>query len=148
MQKLFEYDVYINDWRVLVQSHDIRNGAIRSRHIAENAIDGSKIDNMAVEGRHIVDFAITNEKMADDAVSSEKIENGAIEGRHIQNDAVTAEKIAPGTLDGKAIVLNTNFVSIDIEDNGDIVVYLGEGGSVQDVYIDEETGDVNFLIEG
>lgn len=148
MEKLFEYDIYINDWRVLVQSHDIQNGAIRSQHIAENAIDASKIGDMEVEGRHIADLAITSSKIANDAVSTAKIENEAIEGRHIQNEAITTEKIAPGTLDGKTIALNSNFVSIDVEDEGDIVVYLGNGGSVQDVEIVEETGDVNFIIEG
>ena len=43
MQRIFEFDVHVGDWRVLVQSHDIRNGAIQARHIADKAIDRSKM---------------------------------------------------------------------------------------------------------
>ena len=31
MLKLFEFDEHIGDWRVLVQTKDIRNGAITTR---------------------------------------------------------------------------------------------------------------------
>ena len=34
MKQLFDFDEHIGDWRVLVQSKDIRDAAIQTRHIA------------------------------------------------------------------------------------------------------------------
>ena len=81
-------------------------------------------------------------------MSTQKIQDAAIESRNIARGAVTIDKIADGTLDGKEIALNSNLVAIDVEDNGDIVTYVGEGGTVQDVELNEETGDISFVIEG
>lgn len=43
MTKLFDFDEHIGDWRVLVQSRDIRNGAIQGKHIAPGAITPDKV---------------------------------------------------------------------------------------------------------
>ncbi len=43
MQKLFEFDEHIGDWRVLIQSRDIMNGSIQGRHIAPGAITTDKL---------------------------------------------------------------------------------------------------------
>ena len=43
MGKLFEFNVHIGDWRVLVQSNDIHDRAIRTRHLADNVITKEKL---------------------------------------------------------------------------------------------------------
>lgn len=38
MNKLFEYNIHIGRWRVLVQDRDIQSGAVKQRHIADKAV--------------------------------------------------------------------------------------------------------------
>ena len=79
MQRLFEFDEHIGDWRVLVQSRDIKNGAIQGRHIAPEAIGAEQIADGAVTTPKIADGAVTTPKIANGAVTREKIADGAID---------------------------------------------------------------------
>ena len=95
--KLFEFDIHIGDWRVLVQSRDIHNGAVQSRHIASDAVTGDKIASKPIEGRSI----------ASDAVTGDKIASKTIEGRSIAREAVTTEKLADESITGDEIRPNS-----------------------------------------
>lgn len=93
MGKLFDFDIHIGDWRVLVQSRDIQNGAVQSRHITDNAIVSDKIGDGEVKSRNI----------DNDAVTSDKIGDGEVKTKNIGKEAVTNEKIADGAVTGDEI---------------------------------------------
>lgn len=95
--KLFEFDVHIGDWRVLVQSRDIQNGAVQSRHIADGAVTDKKIGDGEVKSRNI----------APEAVTTDKIGNGEVKTRNIAPGAVTNEKLVDECITGDEIEGNT-----------------------------------------
>lgn len=143
--KLFEFDIHIGDWRVLVQSHDIQNGAVRSRHITDGAVTTDKIGDGEVKSRNIGDGAVTTEKIADDAVTNEKLADGAVDSRNIAQGAVTTEKLADGAIDESKIILSDVVVDMDDED-GDILIHFINNGYVSDASMDE-AGDIDLDIE-
>lgn len=142
----YREDLHLGHKVPLVETDDIIRGAITSDKIDNGAITEDKIRDGAVTESKIADGAVSGEKIQDDSIGSDKIKDGAVEGRHIQRGAVTIDKIAEGTLDGLDAVLSSNFIAIDVEENGDIVVYLGEEGRNNDIEIDDESGDVLFVI--
>lgn len=91
--KLFEFDIHIGDWRVLVQSRDIQNGAIQSRHITDNAVTTEKIGDYEVKSRNIAPEAVTNDKIGDGEVKTRNIANDAVTTDKIEDEAVTTPKI-------------------------------------------------------
>lgn len=95
MKKLFEFDEHIGDWRVLVQSRDIQNGAIQSRHIAAGAVTTDKIGDGEVKTRNIDTGAVTTDKIGDGEIKTRNIDTGAVTTEKIEDEAVTTEKIAP-----------------------------------------------------
>ena len=101
MKRLFDFDVHIGDWRVMIQGRDIEKGAIRPVHIAPEAITG--------------DHIVTN------SITGEKIMNHSVIGRNIAPGSIDASKIAPGTLDGT----NFNLIAIEIEEDGTLVAIYG-----------------------
>ena len=48
MQKLFEFVEHLGKWRVLVQTRDIQNGAVKTAKIGDKAITEEKLDDGAV----------------------------------------------------------------------------------------------------
>lgn len=83
--KLFNFDVHIGKWRVLVQTRDIADGAVTS----------SKIAKRAIQWWHIALRAIRNEHIADGAVDARTLAPRAVQTRHIGDGQVTARKLAP-----------------------------------------------------
>lgn len=116
--KLFEFDANIGDWRTLIQTRDIQNGAVRSQHIAGDAVTGDKIAGGEIKSRHIADDAVTGDKIADGTIPGSKLTEGCITGdkivggtvkqgkladnavaeRNIQPHSVTGDKIADGSI--------------------------------------------------
>lgn len=92
--KLFEFDEHIGYWRVLVQTRDIQNGAIQSRHIADRAVSGQKIAPNTIPGRCFQDECITGDHIEGNTVIPGKIAPNAVGTRHIVNKAVTPEKVS------------------------------------------------------
>ena len=106
MKKLFHFDEHIGDWRVLVQTHDIQDGAITTRCIGDEAVTTDKIADEAVTTPKIADGAVTGEKVPDNTFGLEKfdpefmvtermIKDQAVTTDKIADDAVTEPKIAP-----------------------------------------------------
>ena len=98
MKQLFEFDEHIGDWRVLVQSKDIQDAAIQTRHIAPEAVTTDKIHDEAVTTPKIPNGAVTTPKIADEAVTTPKIPNGNVTTPKIADEAVTTEKIPNGNV--------------------------------------------------
>lgn len=98
MQKLFEFDQHIGDWRVLVQSRDIKNGAILSRHIANGAVTGDKIGDREVKSRNIDDDAVTTDKIGDGEIKSRHIAPGAVTNDKLEDECITGDEIEGGTV--------------------------------------------------
>ena len=68
--------------------------AIVKAYIGADAIDGSKIEDNAIDSEHYTDGSIDNAHLADDAVDSDEIAAGAIDTAHIADNQVTAAKLA------------------------------------------------------
>ena len=94
MQTLFEYDQHIGDWRVLVQSRDIQNGSIKSRHITDNAVTTDKIGDREVKSRNIAQEAVTGDKIDGDSIIHGKIADDAVWARNIKDKEILPEKLS------------------------------------------------------
>lgn len=104
--KLFEFDVHIGDWRVLVQTNDIQNGAIKSRHITDNAVTNVKIGDGEVKSRNIQDDAVTTAKIGDGEVKTRNIGKEAVTNEKIADDAITGDEIQGSTVKNGKIANN------------------------------------------
>ena len=93
MKQLFEFDEHIGDWRVLVQSKDIQDAAIQTRHIAPEAVTTDKIHDGAVTTPKIQDNAVVTDKIHDGAVTTPKIADKQIKERHIDDDQIKEHHI-------------------------------------------------------
>ncbi len=94
MKKLFEFIEHIGRYRVLVQSRDIQNGAIKSVHITSEAITTEKIADKAVTTEKIADRSVTGEKVQDKAITPQQLSDDFnVTERMIADKAVTTEKI-------------------------------------------------------
>lgn len=93
--KLFEFDIHIGDWRVLVQSRDIQNGAVQSRHITDNAVTSEKIGDGEVKSRNIAPEAVTNDKIGDREVKTHNIGKGAVTTDKLADESITGDEIGP-----------------------------------------------------
>lgn len=71
--KLFNFDIHIGRWRVLVQTRDIAERAITAGKIAERAIQWFHIALRAIRNEHIDDQAVDTRTLADEAVTPEKL---------------------------------------------------------------------------
>lgn len=137
MLKLFEFDEHIGDWRVLVQTKDIRNGAITTQLIAPGAVTGDKIGDREVKSRNIAERAIDGNHIKDKAIGPEHLQKEIVESRHIMPGSVDITKIKPGTLDGQTVVLNSNMLAVKMKPNGVLVAYYGNLGQIKGVRSDE-----------
>lgn len=97
--KLFEFDIHIGDWRVLVQSRDIKNGAVEARHIAENTITYDKFrQDEKIPVSKIADDTIPGSKLVGQ-IPTEKLVDKSIDGSKLAPGAVTRDKIADEAVD-------------------------------------------------
>ena len=77
--------------------------ALVKAYIGADAIDGSKIEDNAIDSEHYTDGSIDNAHLADDAVDSDEIAAGAIDTAHIADNQVTLAKMA-GITRGSIII--------------------------------------------
>lgn len=118
-------------------------GEIKEKYIGESPIKDKPKNKLKLI---IGDNVIKGNNIADDAIGNDKLKDNTIEGRNIAPGAINISKIAPGTLDGKEIVMNSNLMAIETEDNGDIVAYYGKAESTDRLEM-EENGDISFVRE-
>ncbi len=123
--KLFKFFEKIGEWRTLVQTRDIQDGAITTEKMTDEVVTTEKLADSAVTTEKIHDGAVTTVKIgagevksnnigegevktgnigegevhegniAEGAVTEEKILNLNVKERHIGTNAVTNDKIAP-----------------------------------------------------
>ena len=91
--KLFEYIEHIGDWRVLIQTRDIRDAAITTRLIADGAVTEGKIAEGAVTETKIGTKEVKERHIADDQIKERHIDDKQIKERHIDDDQIKAEHI-------------------------------------------------------
>ena len=97
--KLFEFDIHIGDWRVLVQGRDIQNGAVEGRHIADNTIPFDKFrQDEKIPVSKIADNTIPGSKL-DGQIPTEKLVDKSVDGSKLAPGAVTRDKIADEAVD-------------------------------------------------
>lgn len=76
----------------------IKNGAVTTQKILDNAVTTGKINDSAVTSIKISANAVTTDKINDNAVTEEKIGSGAVTLEKIANSAITDEKIGSGAV--------------------------------------------------
>lgn len=86
--KLFNFDIHLGKWRVLVQTRDINDKAITGRKIADRVIDWFHILANAIRNEHIADEAVDTRTLADDAVTTPKIKDGAVTPNKVSTNFV------------------------------------------------------------
>lgn len=111
--KLFEYVEHIGDWRVLIQTRDIRDAAITTRLIADGAVTEGKIGDGAVTGpkigagevkeRHIASDEIKERHIAPEQIKERHIDDDQIKERHIDEKQIKERHIADGQIESRHI---------------------------------------------
>ena len=101
--RLFDFDIHIGRWRVLIQSRDIQNGAIKSPHIAPEAVTTAKIGDGEVKAINIAPRAVTNEKLHEGCITGDEVEHDAVIPGKIANDAVQTRNIKDRNVTGSKI---------------------------------------------
>ena len=89
MQKFFEFIEHIGKWRVLIQTRDIRDGAVTREKLADGVITGEKVADGVITGEKVADGAVTTEKVADGAVTTEKVADGAVSMEKLGADVLS-----------------------------------------------------------
>ena len=80
---------------------NLASSSIGRAEIANDAIDGTKIDDDAINSEHYVDGSIDRVHLEADIIDSTKLADDAVRSEHIQANAVTDSEIATGTLDNR-----------------------------------------------
>lgn len=123
---LFNFETHIGRWRVLLQTRDIHNKAVTEDKLA--------------------DEAVTEEKLADEAVTERSLANDAVTNDKLAPHCVTNDKLAPEVVEAKQLILSD--ASIEIGDEGEIILAYFQGSGVIDADLDEDTGEISLTIQG
>ena len=114
----------------------LKDGCVKSNHLAEESVATGNIQNAAVSTEKIMDEAVTNAKIMNGAITNSKISNGtitnekiannSIDNSKIQNLTLTGDKFTDNSIDGSKIKDNSvpgskladgAIESIDLQDN-------------------------------
>jgi hypothetical protein len=82
-----------------IESEDIADAAVTAAKLAANAVETTKIKDLAVTEGKIADLAVSAAKLAADAVETDKIKTGAVTEGKIAGQAVTYAKIGQNAVD-------------------------------------------------
>ena len=74
------------------------NGTISKAELGADAVDGSKIEDAAVDSEHIANGAIDLVHMSANSVDSDQYVDGSIDNVHLAANSVTSAKIEDGTI--------------------------------------------------
>ncbi len=138
-----------------VTSTMITDGTIQRGDLAADLIDGTKIDDDAINSEHYVDRSIdtqhigldqiTNALIADNQIDSEHYVDGSIDRVHLASDIVDGTKIEDDSIDSEHIAAgaldNEHYAAGSITSdklNGATVITASEQGSAT-------TNDTSFL---
>ena len=86
-----------------IDSEHYVDGSIDRVHLAADIVDGTKIADDVINSEHYVAGSIDREHLAADIVDGTKIADDAIANEHIATDAVNADSIANNAVDTLAI---------------------------------------------
>ena len=86
-----------------IDSEHYVDGSIDRVHLAADIVDGTKIADDVINSEHYVAGSIDREHLAADIVDGTKIADDAIANEHIATDAVNADSIANNAVDSLAI---------------------------------------------
>jgi hypothetical protein len=103
--------------------------ALVKAYIGADAIDGSKIEDNAIDSEHYTDGSIDNAHLADDAVDSDEIAAGAIDTAHIADNQVTAAKLAD-IARGSIIYGNASAATAELTKGGANTVLTSDGTDI------------------
>ena len=86
-----------------IDSEHYVDGSIDRVHLAADIVDGTKIADDVINSEHYVAASIDREHLAADIVDGTKIADDAIANEHIATDAVNADSVANNAIDTLAI---------------------------------------------
>ena len=76
----------------------IKDKAIRTTKIGDNAVTWEQIANLAVTAEKLADAAVTAEKIKDKVIAAEKLVDGCVTAEKIKDKVITATKIVDGCI--------------------------------------------------
>lgn len=76
----------------------IKDKAIRTTKIGDNAVTWEQIANLAVTAEKLADAAVTAEKIKDEVIAAEKLVDGCITAEKIKDKVIAAEKLVDGCI--------------------------------------------------
>ena len=143
---LFNFETHIGRWRVLLQTRDIHNKAVTEDKLADEAVTEEKLADEAVTERSLANDAVTNDKLAPHCVTNDKLAPEAVTTEKLPPHCVTNDKLAPEVVEAKQLILSD--ASIEIGDEGEIILAYFQGSGVIDADLDEDTGEISLTIQG
>lgn len=76
----------------------IKDKAIQTTKIGDNAVTWEQIDNLAVTAEKLADAAVTADKIKDKVIAAEKLVDGCITADKIKDKVIAAEKLVDGCI--------------------------------------------------
>lgn len=81
----------------------IKDKAIQTTKIGDNAVTWEQIDNLAVTAEKLADAAVTADKIKDKVIAAEKLVDGCITADKIKDKVIAAEKLVDGCITAEKI---------------------------------------------
>lgn len=127
-----------------IDGDKIISGTVSTGKIKDGAIDSDKIAQNAVRGVHIQNAAITNAKIGYGAIGKAEIQDGAITSAKIENAAITNAKIGYGAI-GTAEIQDAAITSAKISSlSADKI----NGGTINAQYINVDNLNASNINRG
>lgn len=76
----------------------IKDKAIRTTKIGDNAVTWKQIANLAVTAEKLADAAVTAEKIKDEVIAAEKLVDGCITAEKIKDKVISSSKLVDGCI--------------------------------------------------
>ena len=81
----------------------IKDKAIRTTKIGDNAVTWEQIANLAVTAEKLADAAVTAEKIKDEVIAAEKLVDGCITAEKIKDKVISSSKLVDGCVTAEKI---------------------------------------------
>ena len=81
----------------------IKDKAIRTTKIGDNAVTWEQIANLAVTAEKLADAAVTAEKIKDEVIAAEKLVDGCITAEKIKDKVISSSKLIDGCVTAEKI---------------------------------------------
>ena len=153
-QSVWEYRYVTDDWTQRTQDIDgetiidgtigtlvLEDGAISTIKLANAAVDGTKLDVLAVGTTHLVDNAVDGDKLGSLSVNTAHLINDAVDGTKVAGSAIDTAHIVNAAIDGTkldALAVDTSHIINDAVDGTKLAAVSVDTGHVVDGAVETE----------